>query len=95
MTPKEKAEELVGKFKEYSQQSLDQNTINEFDIRKIEYTGSRFGAMMRFSKLYNAKQCTLILIDEMLNNFLSNRTTEYGRERYHFWQEVKQEIEKL
>jgi hypothetical protein len=39
-----------------------------------------------------AKRCTLILVNEMLNNFLSNRTTEYGRERYHFWQQVKQEI---
>jgi hypothetical protein len=37
----------------------------------------------------------LIAVDELLNNFLSNRTTKYGRERYHFWQEVKQEIEKL
>ena len=42
-----------------------------------------------------AKECALILVDEMLNNFLSNRTTEYGRERYHFWQEVKQEIIRL
>ena len=45
--------------------------------------------------LDRAKKCVLILVDEMLNNFLSNRTTEYGRERYKFWQEVKQEIEKL
>ena len=43
----------------------------------------------------SAKQCALIAIDEMLNNFLSNRITEYGRERYHFWQQVKQEIELL
>ena len=42
-----------------------------------------------------AKQCALIAVDELLNNFLSNRTTKYGRERYHFWQVVKQEIEKL
>jgi hypothetical protein len=42
-----------------------------------------------------AKKCALILVNEMLNNFLSNRTTEYGRERYYFWQQVKQEIEKL
>lgn len=41
------------------------------------------------------KQCSLIAVDELLNNFLSNRTTEYGRERYHFWQQVKQEIELL
>jgi hypothetical protein len=42
-----------------------------------------------------AKKCALIAVDELLNNFLSNRTTKYGRERYHFWQVVKQEIEKL
>jgi len=44
---------------------------------------------------YCAKQCALIAVDELLNNFLSNKTTKYGRERYHFWQQVKQEIEKL
>ena len=42
-----------------------------------------------------AINCALIAVDELLNNFLSNRTTKYGRERYHFWQEVKQEIKKL
>jgi hypothetical protein len=42
-----------------------------------------------------AKQCALIAVDELLNNFLSNKTTKYGRERYHFWQQVKQEINKL
>ena len=41
-----------------------------------------------------AKKCALILVNEMLNNFLSNRTTKYGRERYQYWQKVKQEIEK-
>lgn len=41
------------------------------------------------------KKCALILANEMLNNFLSNKTTAYGRERYHYWQEVKQELEKL
>ena len=40
-----------------------------------------------------AKRCALILVNEMLNNFLSNRTTEYGRERYHYWQQVKHEID--
>ena len=44
---------------------------------------------------HNAKSCVLILVNEMLNNFLSNKTTKYGRERYHFWQQVKQEIELL
>jgi len=43
----------------------------------------------------DAKVCTLILVNEMLNNFLSNKTTKYGRERYYFWQQVKLEVEKL
>jgi hypothetical protein len=42
-----------------------------------------------------AKQCALIAVDELLNNFLSNRNTKYGKERYFFWQQVKQEIQKL
>lgn len=42
-----------------------------------------------------SKKNALILVNEMLNNFLSNRTTKYGRERYQYWQKVKQEIELL
>jgi hypothetical protein len=43
----------------------------------------------------NSKESALIAVDEILNNFLSNRTTKYGRERYDFWQKVKQEIKLL
>ena len=75
MTPKEKAEELINKYKKY----VDDGRHNGFYSGEITFN--------------NQKQCALIAVDEMLNNFLSNRTTEYGRERYHFWQEVKQEIE--
>ena len=42
-----------------------------------------------------SKEFALIAVDELLNNFLSNRTTNYGKERYYFWQAVKQEIQKL
>jgi hypothetical protein len=49
----------------------------------------------KYHTLMEAKDCALIAVDELLNNFLSNRTTEYGRERYNFWQQVKLEIEKL
>jgi hypothetical protein len=50
---------------------------------------------VKYHTLMEAKDCSLIAVDELLNNFLSNRTTEYGRERYNFWQQVKLEIEKL
>lgn len=73
MTPKEKAEKLVLKFREFPQE----------------------GTMMFYLAFEISKQCALIAVDELLNNFLSNKTTKYGRERYHFWQKVKQEIEKL
>ncbi len=39
---------------------------------------------------YNAKQCALITVDEMLNEYWSHDTS-----RRDWWQEVKQEIEKL
>ena len=35
---------------------------------------------------WNAKQCALIAVDEIIKNFFSN---------FDYWQEVKQEIEKL
>ena len=34
----------------------------------------------------NAKQCALIAVDEIIQNFFSN---------FDYWQQVKQEIEKL
>ena len=43
----------------------------------------------------HAKQCALIAVDELLNNFLSNRNKKYGKEKYFFWQQVKIEIQKL
>ena len=43
-----------------------------------------------------AKQCALIAVDEILNEFPSQCPKEsYEMERHLFWQEVKQEIEKL
>jgi hypothetical protein len=38
----------------------------------------------------NAKQCVLIAVDEILNEYWSHDT-----KRRDWWQEVKQEIEKL
>jgi hypothetical protein len=41
-------------------------------------------------ELYDAKQCTLIAVNEILNEYWSHDT-----KRRDWWQEVKQEIEKL
>ena len=54
---------------------------------------SNFMLISEVKKL--TKKSALISVDELLNNFLSNRTTEYGRERYHFWQQVKKEIKDI
>ena len=80
MTPKEKSEELVEKFKFETKKSEIINDILLGDISVI-------------FKHYKAKQCALIAVDEMLDE-LSNEDL-YKKSNYIFWQEVKQEIEKL
>jgi hypothetical protein len=71
MTPKEKAEELVHKFKKYSYYP----TTND-DVLFVNQLN------------YNAKQCALIAVDQILEIIYSDYDWQY-------WYEVKQEIEKL
>lgn len=82
MTPKDKARELISKM----------DVIHYMKLGGKNKDSRGLPISMHDDQV---KQCALIAVDEMLNNFLSNRTTEYGRERYHFWQQVKQEIENL
>jgi len=65
MTPKEKAKELVNKFRPYTK-------IIVADAEYIE----------------NTKICALIAVDEILGYMGADRG-------YAFWEEVKQEINKL
>jgi hypothetical protein len=44
---------------------------------------------------YRAKQCALIAVDEILNDDWYITTLEDNILRKKYWQEVKQEIEKL
>ena len=46
---------------------------------------------------YEAKQCALIAVDEILNEFDHSALNDEDYEAYKmkYWQEVKQEIEKL
>ena len=70
MTPKEKAKELIDKYKEFTEDGFAES-------------------------YYNAKQCALIAVDEMLNE-LNEWTDKFGWiNRIKYLQEVKQEIEKL
>ena len=74
MTPKEKAQELVGKFK-YNTRAF--NETNGWE-----------------DTIFNAKQCALIAVDEILEMDLPI-LEEDADKFYDYWQEVKQEIEQL
>lgn len=67
MTPEQKAEELVNKFK--SSQSHDGYN----DVRDI----------------HASIRCALIAVDEIIENGFNPQL------QYNYWQEVKQEIQKL
>ena len=73
MTPKEKAKELVLKFKELPQE----------------------GTMMFYLAFEISKQYALIAVDEIINNSIEWLGCKYQDEEIKYWEEVKQEIEKL
>ena len=76
MTPKEKAEELIGKY-------IDIEMPKDCNYSNIGGT--------------NAKQCALIAANEIyviMVNF-HGRDIEDNIHQIKYWQEVKQEIEKL
>ena len=43
----------------------------------------------------DAKKCALIAVDEVIKSNPINPSEEYGKSSEMYWQEVKQEIEKL
>jgi hypothetical protein len=68
MRPKDKAQELIDKFK--------------------------FVEIPNYSSMFEVKQCILISIDEIINAIrYTEANKDYGYVGY--WNEVKQEIEKL
>ena len=80
MDPKEKAEQLIEKFLQ--------------EVRG----GDRYNYNLEDMNFFIAKQCALIAVEEILNNF---GTLTEGKQHYaayctiKFYQEVKQEIEKI
>ena len=80
MTPKEKAEELVDRFREYSH---------------TDFNDSRGGYQID-TQIRNAKQCALIAVDEILIAMpeASDYDSRYNHELV-YWQLVKEEIQKL
>ena len=89
MTPKEKAKELVDKFY--------QTTPNEY------FVNEPIGIKGRYKSWEQAKQCALIAVNEIIE---ATNMYQYGISnalehipskivKHPYWQEVKQEIEKL
>jgi hypothetical protein len=76
MTPKEKAEELVHKFKKYSYYP----TTND-DVLFVNQLNN------------NAKQCALIAVGE-IKRCIDWHIYPLDKE-WRYWDEVKQELEKL
>jgi len=80
MTPKEKAKELVDKY---------------FKLLNYE-----FGDLVYSLSDKQPHQCALIVVDEILNileddGFLLATSEYHNKKTMEYWQEVKQEIEKL
>ena len=79
MTPKEKALELVDKYKE-----LEITTLG---------CGDGNPCIIKNTMIYNsAKQCALIAVDEVLNNEYGS--LNYASD-ISYWQQVKTEINNL
>lgn len=84
MTPKEKANELVSKYKNAPFNCTD------CDMPFCDIPCTRLS-------LEESKQCALIAVDEILQNVYDDRAT-IGRQNLtdkEYWKQVKQEIEKL
>ena len=84
MEPKLKAQELVDKFY--------QTTPNEY------FVNEPIGIKGRYKSWEQAKQCALIAVDEILNGYeFDSLDIEHKRimDNINFWDEVKQEIERL
>ena len=82
MTPKEKAQELFWKYTKVSNFSavLDFDGNTHIDLE--------FG-------ISKVKQCALIAVDEMITEITEIISPSIHGFRHRYWNEVKQEIEKL
>ena len=73
MTPKEKANDLIYKYKPYASSKF---IIDDYVNKPMQ--------------LINSKQCALLAVDELINEFDS-----LEHYRIDYWYEVKQELNKL
>jgi ribosomal protein S17E len=83
MTPKEKAQELFDKY---------YRLFNNFP--NYQYVIENLNTIQD-EKLYTTKQCALIAVDEILNEFPQGFKGNFEEMRKQYWKEVKKEIEAL
>ena len=83
MTPKEKALELINNFSRTHVLGI----LNKKGKLVSPYSSGYASVEVRNTR---AKQCALIAVDEIING-----SRLFYIEDYDYWQEVKQEIEKL
>jgi len=91
MTPKEKAKELFNKFHDYSDSNYGTNRFNQ------NWHGNVLAGERKVRK-ESAKQCALIAVDEIIEecyNWTGGTGDGWDTKRFDYWDEVKQEIEKL
>ena len=80
MTPKEKAEELIKRFNKVEIFINIEPSNIETDLKNVDCDAS--------------KQCALIAVDEIINSIVIFDLTA-AENQFTYWEEVKQEIEKL
>jgi len=87
MTAKQKSEELIKKYistyKRWDIEYLNLKNIKELkkELFQLEW--------------FIPKECALIAVNEIINNSIEWLGCKYQDEEIKYWQEVKQEIEKL
>ena len=81
MTPQEKAQELVDRFDEYVHGYVGGSVLSNTQYPDV--------------KLERAKECALIAVDEIIANIEPSVSMDVIEARIKYWQEVKNEIEKL
>jgi hypothetical protein len=62
--------------------------VDKFRLNVVDYEGSGLN-------FFKAKQCALIAVDEIIANIEPSVSMDIISARIKYWQEVKQEIEKL
>ena len=92
MTPKEKAKELVDKY--YKLAHSIEWTDNDTEAKAEKFNDELGADVLKYWKEL-AEQSALIAVDEILEIEYWKYMESGGKQEQIYWQEVKQEIEKL